>query len=66
MTLQVRHLAKHFGGVQAVKDVSFEIDAGDCVALIGPNGAGKSTLFACIAGQHDLTGGEVLVGRPAH
>ena len=59
MTLQVRHLVKHFGGVQAVKGVSFEVHAGECVALIGPNGAGKSTTFACIAGQHRLTGGEV-------
>lgn len=60
MTLQVRQLVKHFGGVQAVKGVSFEVRAGECVALIGPNGAGKSTCFACIAGQHHLTGGEVF------
>ena len=48
-----------FGGVQAVKGVSFEVNPGECVALIGPNGAGKSTTFACIAGQHGLTQGEV-------
>jgi branched-chain amino acid transport system ATP-binding protein len=59
MTLYVRQLVKHFGGVQAVKGVSFEVNPGECVALIGPNGAGKSTTFACIAGQHGLTHGEV-------
>jgi branched-chain amino acid transport system ATP-binding protein len=58
--LQVQGLVKHFGGVQAVKGVSFEVAAGECVALIGPNGAGKSTCFACIAGQHALTAGTVL------
>lgn len=60
MTLQVRNLVKHFDGVQAVRGVSFEVGTGECVALIGPNGAGKSTTFACIAGQHRLTSGEVL------
>jgi branched-chain amino acid transport system ATP-binding protein len=60
MTLQVRQLVKHFDGVKAVNGVSFDIQAGECVALIGPNGAGKSTCFACIAGQHHLTSGEVL------
>jgi branched-chain amino acid transport system ATP-binding protein len=60
MTLQVTNLVKHFEGVQAVKGVSFEVKAGECVALIGPNGAGKSTCFACIAGQHELTSGEVF------
>jgi branched-chain amino acid transport system ATP-binding protein len=60
MTLQVTNLVKHFDGVQAVKGVSFEVKAGECVALIGPNGAGKSTCFACIAGQHELTSGEVF------
>jgi branched-chain amino acid transport system ATP-binding protein len=59
MTLQVNNLVKHFDGVQAVRGVSFEIHVGECVALIGPNGAGKSTSFACIAGQHRLTSGEV-------
>ena len=59
MSLHVRQLVKHFGGVQAVKGVSFEVHPGECVALIGPNGAGKSTTLACIAGQHGLTHGEV-------
>ena len=58
--LQVRGLVKHFGGVQAVKGVDFEVAAGECVALIGPNGAGKSTCFACIAGQQLPTRGEVF------
>lgn len=58
--LQVRDLVKYFGGVRAVDGVSFEVHAGECVALIGPNGAGKSTCFACIAGQHRPTSGEVV------
>ena len=59
MSLEVRQLVKNFDGVEAVKGVSFDVQAGECVALIGPNGAGKSTCFACIAGQHHLTSGEV-------
>ena len=58
--LQVQGLVKHFGGIHAVDGVSFEVAAGQCVALIGPNGAGKSTCFACIAGQYPLTGGRIL------
>ena len=58
--LEVRDLARHFGGVQAVRGVGFKVRPGECVALIGPNGAGKSTTFACIAGQHTLSGGQVL------
>lgn len=58
--LQVQQLVKHFGGIKAVDGVSFEVSAGECVALIGPNGAGKSTCFACIAGQYPLTGGHIV------
>jgi len=59
-TLQVKGLAKHFGGVRALDGVDFAVPAGQCVALIGPNGAGKSTCFACLAGQQVPTAGEVL------
>ena len=58
--LQVQNLVKHFDGIKAVDGVSFDVAAGQCVALIGPNGAGKSTCFSCIAGQYTLTGGHVL------
>lgn len=57
--LQVQQLVKHFGGVHAVDGVSFDVAAGECVALIGPNGAGKSSCFACIAGQYPVTGGRI-------
>lgn len=58
--LQVQDMVKYFGGVHAVDGVSFEVAAGECVALIGPNGAGKSTCFSCIAGQYALTGGDIF------
>ncbi|NVO06361.1 MAG: ABC transporter ATP-binding protein, partial [Rhodoferax sp.] len=58
--LQVRDLSKYFGGVQAVRGISLDVQPGECVALIGPNGAGKSTTFACIAGQHLPSAGQVL------
>jgi branched-chain amino acid transport system ATP-binding protein len=49
--LNVRNLAKSFGGVRAVDGVSFHVGAGELVALIGPNGAGKSTCFNLLNGQ---------------
>ena len=58
--LQVKNLVKHFGGIKAVDDVSFNVVPGECVALIGPNGAGKSTCFACIAGQYQPASGSML------
>lgn len=61
MTLEVVGLVKRFGGVQAVRNLSLTVRAGECVALIGPNGAGKSTTFACIAGQEAPTAGTVLL-----
>jgi len=63
--LQARGLTKHFGGLRALDGVDFEVPAGQCVALIGPNGAGKSTCFACLAGQHTPTAGQVFwMGQP--
>ena len=48
--LRVEGLSKHFEGLRAVDEVSFEVGRGELVGLIGPNGAGKSTLFNCVAG----------------
>ena len=49
--LAVRKLSKAYGGVQAVRDVSFSVAAGELLALIGPNGAGKTTCFNMLNGQ---------------
>jgi branched-chain amino acid transport system permease protein len=57
--LEVRDIRKAFGGLVAVKDITFSIRAGEIVGLIGPNGAGKSTTFNLISGVLPLTSGEV-------
>jgi len=49
--LKVEHLSKAYGGVQAVRDVSFSVASGELLALIGPNGAGKTTCFNMLNGQ---------------
>jgi len=49
--LKVTNLGKSFGGIKAVDDISFELAAGELLALIGPNGAGKSTTFNMVNGQ---------------
>ena len=62
--LRVAGLAKAFDGVRAVDGVSFEVAAGELVALIGPNGAGKTTCFNLVSGQLRPDAGEiVLEGR---
>jgi len=60
--LAIRSLSKAFGGVRAVNDVSFEIGAGEFLAMIGPNGAGKSTCFNMINGQLVPDSGAILFG----
>jgi len=62
--LAVDGLAKSFGGIDAVRDVSFTITAGEIVAMIGPNGAGKTTCFNLVNGQLAPDAGSVtLLGR---
>ena len=69
--LDVDKVRKQFGGLVAVNDVSFGVDAGEIVALIGPNGAGKSTTFNLITGVLPLSSGAVrwrgqdIAGQPS-
>ncbi|MHB8846278.1 MAG: ABC transporter ATP-binding protein [Nitrospirota bacterium] len=57
--LEVKKVSRFFGGLTAVKDVSFEVSKGEIVGLIGPNGAGKTTLFNVINGFYAPSRGEV-------
>jgi branched-chain amino acid transport system permease protein len=57
--LSVAGAVKRFGGLVAVNDVSFDVQAGEIVGLIGPNGAGKSTMFNLLTGTSPLTAGRV-------
>lgn len=66
------NITKRFGGVTALRNVSFSVDAGELVGLIGPNGSGKSTLFSVISGFHPPDEGAVvfegrdITGFPSH
>ena len=55
--LEAHAVAKHFGGVQALSDVSLTIRRGEVYGLIGPNGAGKTTFFNCMTGLYIPDGG---------
>ena len=61
--LEARHLSKSFGGVHAVRDVSFVVRAGETVGLIGPNGAGKTTTFEILGGFTRPDTGHVIFDR---
>jgi branched-chain amino acid transport system ATP-binding protein len=70
--LEVRSLAKSFGGIRAVDDCSLEVKKEFITGLIGPNGAGKTTLFNLVTGFYKPDGGEILFkgeridGLPPH
>jgi branched-chain amino acid transport system ATP-binding protein len=58
--LSVEGLEKHFGGLCAVAELSFDLGEGEILGLIGPNGAGKTTVFHCLTGFLPLDQGEVV------
>ena len=63
--LEVAGLDKRFGGVHAVKDVSFTVEAGEIFGIIGPNGAGKTTVFTMLSGFRQPNNGHIrFLGRP--
>ena len=72
VALTVNRISKAYGGVQAVRDVSFSVAPGEMVAIIGPNGAGKTTCFNMLNGQLVPDSGEIrlggasLAGLPPH
>jgi len=64
LQLEVDGVTKDFGGLRAVDNVSFSVEAGTLTAIIGPNGAGKTTLFNLISGTFPATGGSIrFVGK---
>ena len=60
--IEVRDLTKRFGGLWALRDVSFSVAEGEILGVIGPNGAGKSTLINVITGYTRPTSGRVAIG----
>ena len=68
MILQAENLSKAFGGLAALKGVSFGIEEGEILGLIGPNGAGKTTLFNVISGFFRPDQGRVVfaAGEAGH
>ncbi len=61
--LSVKHIDKHFGNIQALKDVSIEVHAGEFFTLLGPSGCGKTTLLRIIAGLELPDSGRVILGN---
>ena len=59
--IKVENLNKNIKGKAILKDISFEVAEGECVALIGPNGAGKTTLLDCLLGDKLVTSGQVSI-----
>ncbi|VAV99999.1 Branched-chain amino acid transport ATP-binding protein LivG (TC 3.A.1.4.1) [hydrothermal vent metagenome] len=58
--LEVRSLQKNFGGLEAVSDLTFDVNEGEIRGLIGPNGAGKTTIFNLVSGYYTPTSGRII------
>ena len=58
--LEVRGLAKRFGGLYALRDLDLDVNEGEIVSVIGPNGAGKTTFFNAITGIYEPDGGDAI------
>ena len=58
--LSIRHLEKHFGDHEVLRDISFDVQKGDVICIIGSSGSGKSTLLRCVNFLEEPTGGEIL------
>jgi len=58
--LELRNVAKHFGGLYALSGLDMHVDRGEIVSVIGPNGAGKSTMFNVVTGLYGPDAGDVL------
>jgi ATP-binding cassette subfamily F protein 3 len=62
IVIQGKDLAKSYGGLEVLKQVTFSVNAGDKVGVVGPNGAGKTTLFRCLSGEELADHGQVMIG----
>lgn len=59
----LKNISKHFEGVKAVNDLSFDLEEGKITGIIGPNGSGKTTLVNCLTGMIELDGGEMVLAN---
>ncbi len=59
--LEVSHVSKNFDKLMVLKDISFQVEKGEVVAIIGPSGSGKSTLLRCINQLERADGGSVSI-----
>src|SRR5947208_13720106 len=61
MSIELRNVSKHFGGVTAVNQVSFTVKEGELLGLLGPSGSGKTTVLRMIAGLEFATSGDIFI-----